>query len=203
MVSETDWSVAIISQWREMPVGGVGVLLVALYLSIQIGRKQEGNKSNVLLIANLALVVAGVVLGFSQTSSDGTWSALPYNYNQNDYSSGDTRNCPIVDIPSVIGLTFAEAQEIFNPRGIPFSVSHMDDVNTLSSVPLDVSVARQTFLGPTELCFDRGDRVSIDVDMMSYQSTTVPAVGETTTTTEADPSTTTTIQPKTTTTTVG
>jgi len=142
VVSETNMPLTLISQWGEMPVGGVFVLLLSLYFSIRIGRRQDGGKRNLLLIANLALVVVGVGLGITQASAGTSWGEYsPYLYGQQppEFMSNGDPTCPMVEIPIVTGLTVSNAQIILNFEG--FSYAYFD---SQTNTPIELSQILET-----------------------------------------------------------
>lgn len=201
IVSNTDSNRPILAQWGELPILGIFIFVVLLYLSVRWGRSTKNSRLWVRYFATSVLGISAVVLLWQPTQaeqSDGYWSI------------NAPETCRIIDVPSVVGITLGEAKMALERLQLGYVVFDQDAMTEIGYAPDAFEVLQQD-PDPTEhaFCGERSVQLVVDLsqgpaelpssDVLS--TTTIPDDAMLVTTTVPAVATTTTVKPKATTTT--
>jgi len=197
IVSDSESTRPLLSQWGEMPFLGVVILLVFLVLSIRYGKASQPKFKWLHAVVTVVLIPAGGIYLLEESGQSQVMSTVQQN---------SSPACEVVDIPNLVGLKVGDARKALQAAGwLPFHYFDQDAMVTLNLVPDGVDVLQQSpSSGSHVLCGN--DSVEIVVDLRAQITkptvlmpgdenvpTTMP--NETTTTTAVRPNATTTTKP--------
>ncbi|MSZ16099.1 MAG: hypothetical protein F2618_00370 [Actinobacteria bacterium] len=202
IVSNTDSNRPILAQWGELPILGIFIFVVLLYLSVRWGRSTKNSRLWVRYFATSVLGMSAVVLLWQPTFSSPPAESKWFMY--------APETCRIIDVPSVVGITLGEAKMALERLQLPYVIFDQDAMTEIAYAP-DVFEVLQQDPDPSEhaFCGERSVQLVVDLsqgpaelpssDVLS--TTTIPDDALLVTTTVPTVATTTTVKPKATSTT--
>ncbi|MCX6530696.1 MAG: hypothetical protein NTZ76_11455 [Actinobacteria bacterium] len=187
MICDTDSIRPFVNQWGENALVGIIVFVCVVVLSVKLGRQKRFVAATTTV--NIALLIFGLVIGFSQPMAHNIYYQDPNSWPSN--LTVAPFDCQAIQLPYVVGMSSTDAVEVLYAAGFGSYFVDQELMQRLDFVPKTVILQQDptsSYLcdgsagpAPVQLVVDLSTTAST-TSSIATSTTTRPVVSSTTTT---------------------